>query len=135
MLLAASLRFSKPTTLTNQSGSHHFKAGTDDLNELALQFGNKIGSFLTDGNGDGVMVEQVDMQNCLAKWHKDHSDTQQFNSKWKVKLFLLLFVTCTADSTFGILLKLTIQLSHYLSRNKTNILFIFLWNLLIDSYT
>jgi (E)-4-hydroxy-3-methylbut-2-enyl-diphosphate synthase len=38
---------------------HHFTTDTDDSNELALQMGTRIGSLLTDGNGDGVMVEQV----------------------------------------------------------------------------
>ena len=38
---------------------HHFTTDTDDSNELALQMGTKIGSLLTDGNGDGIMVEQV----------------------------------------------------------------------------
>ena len=38
---------------------HHFVTDTDDSNELALQLGTKVGSLLTDGNGDGVLVEQV----------------------------------------------------------------------------
>ena len=38
---------------------HHFTTDTDDSNELALQLGTKIGALLTDGNGDGIMVEQV----------------------------------------------------------------------------
>uniref|UniRef100_A0A6U9XWI6 4-hydroxy-3-methylbut-2-en-1-yl diphosphate synthase (ferredoxin), chloroplastic n=1 Tax=Pseudo-nitzschia australis TaxID=44445 RepID=A0A6U9XWI6_9STRA len=38
---------------------HHFTTATDDSNELALQIGTQIGSLLTDGNGDGIMVEQV----------------------------------------------------------------------------
>eukprot|EP00531_Pseudo-nitzschia_arenysensis_P009328 CAMPEP_0116117610 /NCGR_PEP_ID=MMETSP0329-20121206/1662_1 /TAXON_ID=697910 /ORGANISM="Pseudo-nitzschia arenysensis, Strain B593" /LENGTH=755 /DNA_ID=CAMNT_0003611181 /DNA_START=140 /DNA_END=2407 /DNA_ORIENTATION=- len=38
---------------------HHFTTDTDDSNELALQIGARIGSQLTDGNGDGIMVEQV----------------------------------------------------------------------------
>lgn len=37
---------------------HHFVTDTEDSNELALQMGTKIGSLLTDGNGDGVLVEQ-----------------------------------------------------------------------------
>lgn len=41
---------------------HHFVTDTDDSNEFALQMGTKIGSLLTDGNGDGVMVEQVGSQ-------------------------------------------------------------------------
>jgi (E)-4-hydroxy-3-methylbut-2-enyl-diphosphate synthase len=38
---------------------HHFVTDTDDSNELALQLGTKIGSLLTDGNGDGILVEQT----------------------------------------------------------------------------
>lgn len=38
---------------------HHFTTDTEDSNELALQLGTQVGSLLTDGNGDGVMVEQV----------------------------------------------------------------------------
>jgi (E)-4-hydroxy-3-methylbut-2-enyl-diphosphate synthase len=38
---------------------HHFTTETNDSNELALQMGTKIGALLTDGNGDGIMVEQV----------------------------------------------------------------------------
>lgn len=37
---------------------HHFMTNTDDSNELALQLGTAVGSLLTDGNGDGVLVEQ-----------------------------------------------------------------------------
>jgi len=38
---------------------HYFTTDTDNANELALQIGTQIGSQLTDGNGDGIMVEQV----------------------------------------------------------------------------
>lgn len=38
---------------------HHHTTDTDDSNELALQLGTKIGSLLTDGNGDGILIEQV----------------------------------------------------------------------------
>jgi len=38
---------------------HHFLTDTEDSNELALQLGTKIGSHLTDGNGDGILVEQI----------------------------------------------------------------------------
>ena len=38
---------------------HHFTTDTENANELALQIGTQIGSQLTDGNGDGIMVEQV----------------------------------------------------------------------------
>jgi (E)-4-hydroxy-3-methylbut-2-enyl-diphosphate synthase len=38
---------------------HHFETDTDDSNELALRLGMTVGSLLTDGNGDGVLIEQV----------------------------------------------------------------------------
>lgn len=38
---------------------HHFKTDIDDSNELALQLGTSVGSLLVDGDGDGVLVEQV----------------------------------------------------------------------------
>lgn len=38
---------------------HHFATDTDDSNELALQLGTGVGSLLTDGNGDGIVVEQT----------------------------------------------------------------------------
>lgn len=43
----------------NLAVMHHFTVDTDDSNEMALQVGTKVGSLLTDGNGDGVMIEQV----------------------------------------------------------------------------
>lgn len=43
----------------NTAVIHHFKTDTKDTNELALQLGATVGSLLTDGNGDGVMVEQT----------------------------------------------------------------------------
>eukprot|EP00533_Pseudo-nitzschia_delicatissima_P005088 CAMPEP_0116086870 /NCGR_PEP_ID=MMETSP0327-20121206/5077_1 /TAXON_ID=44447 /ORGANISM="Pseudo-nitzschia delicatissima, Strain B596" /LENGTH=751 /DNA_ID=CAMNT_0003577933 /DNA_START=107 /DNA_END=2362 /DNA_ORIENTATION=+ len=45
---------------------HHFTTDTDDSNELALQIGARIGSQLTDGNGDGIMVEQVGEKSHFA---------------------------------------------------------------------
>mmetsp|Transcript_19662 Transcript_19662/g.25332 ORF Transcript_19662/g.25332 Transcript_19662/m.25332 type:complete len:751 (-) Transcript_19662:138-2390(-) len=36
---------------------HHYMSDTDDTNELALQMGANIGAHLTDGNGDGILVE------------------------------------------------------------------------------
>merc|ERR1712003_278376 len=33
--------------------------GAADSNELALELGTKVGSLLTDGNGDGILIEQV----------------------------------------------------------------------------
>ena len=47
----------------NRAVIHHFVTDTDDSNELALQLGTQIGSLLTDGNGDGVMVEQIGKPN------------------------------------------------------------------------
>jgi (E)-4-hydroxy-3-methylbut-2-enyl-diphosphate synthase len=38
---------------------HHFSTSSTDNNELALELGTTVGSLLTDGNGDGVMIEQV----------------------------------------------------------------------------
>jgi (E)-4-hydroxy-3-methylbut-2-enyl-diphosphate synthase len=45
---------------------HHFTTDTADSNELALQLGTKVGSLLTDGNGDGVLVEQVGEEKSLS---------------------------------------------------------------------
>ena len=41
---------------------HHVQTDTADSDELALQMGMRVGSLLTDGNGDGVLVEQVGEQ-------------------------------------------------------------------------
>lgn len=38
---------------------HHYKTTAENSNDLALELGTKIGSLLTDGNGDGILVEQV----------------------------------------------------------------------------
>ena len=38
---------------------HHYITDTNDTNELALQMGTKVGAQLTDGNGDGIMVEPI----------------------------------------------------------------------------
>eukprot|EP00547_Thalassionema_nitzschioides_P014109 CAMPEP_0194246114 /NCGR_PEP_ID=MMETSP0158-20130606/14471_1 /TAXON_ID=33649 /ORGANISM="Thalassionema nitzschioides, Strain L26-B" /LENGTH=753 /DNA_ID=CAMNT_0038981941 /DNA_START=38 /DNA_END=2299 /DNA_ORIENTATION=- len=38
---------------------HHFTTDTDNSNELALQLGTNIGALLNDGNGDGILVEQI----------------------------------------------------------------------------
>lgn len=43
----------------NVPAIHHYKTTTADSNELALQLGTKIGSLLTDGDGDGILIEQV----------------------------------------------------------------------------
>ena len=47
------------TNEINLAVIHHFTTDTEDSNELALQLGTKVGSLLTDGRGDGVLVEQV----------------------------------------------------------------------------
>lgn len=38
---------------------HHYKTTADNSNDLALELGTKVGSLLTDGNGDGILIEQV----------------------------------------------------------------------------
>jgi len=38
---------------------HHYKTTASESNELALELGTKVGSLLTDGNGDGILIEQV----------------------------------------------------------------------------
>jgi (E)-4-hydroxy-3-methylbut-2-enyl-diphosphate synthase len=50
----------------NTSVIHHFLTDTDDSNELALQMGTKVGSLLTDGNGDGILVEHVAEKNPFS---------------------------------------------------------------------
>eukprot|EP00986_Skeletonema_menzelii_P001238 scaffold330_cov144-Skeletonema_menzelii.AAC.9 len=42
---------------------HHYKTKVADSNNLALELGTKVGSLLTDGNGDGVLIEQVGENN------------------------------------------------------------------------
>ena len=43
----------------NAPAIHHYKTEAADSNNLALELGTKVGSLLTDGNGDGVLIEQV----------------------------------------------------------------------------
>ena len=45
---------------------HHFATDTDDSNELALALGTTIGALLTDGNGDGIMIEQTSEKKAFA---------------------------------------------------------------------
>ncbi|KAL7568018.1 hypothetical protein ACA910_004601 [Epithemia clementina (nom. ined.)] len=45
---------------------HHFITDTNDTNELALQMGTKVGAQLTDGNGDGIMVEPMGAAQSLS---------------------------------------------------------------------
>ena len=42
---------------------HHYKTEVADSNNLALELGTKVGSLLTDGNGDGILIEQVGENN------------------------------------------------------------------------
>lgn len=43
----------------NVPAIHHYKTSAAESNELALELGTKVGSLLTDGNGDGILIEQV----------------------------------------------------------------------------
>jgi len=45
---------------------HHFTTDTDNANELALQLGTNIGALLNDGNGDGVLVEEICANNPFS---------------------------------------------------------------------
>jgi len=45
---------------------HHFETNAHDSAELALQIGTGVGSLLTDGNGDGVMVEEIGGKNTFS---------------------------------------------------------------------
>jgi len=38
---------------------HHFQTSLTEKDELALQIGMRVGSLLTDGNGDGILLEQT----------------------------------------------------------------------------
>ena len=43
----------------NTPAIHHYKTSASDSNNLALELGTRVGSLLTDGNGDGILIEQV----------------------------------------------------------------------------
>jgi len=45
---------------------HHFETDTAESDDLALEIGTRIGSLLTDGLGDGVMVEEVGGKNAFT---------------------------------------------------------------------
>ncbi len=45
---------------------HHYETEASETDELALQIGTRIGSLLTDGNGDGVMIEEVGDNNNFS---------------------------------------------------------------------
>jgi len=38
---------------------HHYQTSIEDSNALALQIGMEIGSVMTDGLGDGLLIEQI----------------------------------------------------------------------------
>jgi len=42
----------------NVPAIHHYKTSASDTSEIALELGTKVGSLLTDGNGDGILIEQ-----------------------------------------------------------------------------
>ena len=52
---------------------HHFTTDTEDSNTLALQIGTQIGSLLTDGNGDGIMVEQIGDKPSMGRAMECHN--------------------------------------------------------------
>eukprot|EP00804_Cyclotella_cryptica_P010998 CCRYP_017502-RA/>CCRYP_017502-RA protein AED:0.02 eAED:0.02 QI:123/1/1/1/1/1/2/167/751 len=37
---------------------HHYKTAASNTDDIALELGTKVGSLLTDGNGDGILIEQ-----------------------------------------------------------------------------
>lgn len=45
---------------------HHYETDTTESDDLALEIGTRIGSLLTDGLGDGVMVEEVGGKNAFT---------------------------------------------------------------------
>jgi len=45
---------------------HLYQTSDSDSNELALQMGTRVGSLLTDGLGDGIMVEQIGEDNSFS---------------------------------------------------------------------
>jgi (E)-4-hydroxy-3-methylbut-2-enyl-diphosphate synthase len=45
---------------------HHYLTDAEETDELALQIGTRIGSLLTDGNGDGVMLEEIGDKNNFS---------------------------------------------------------------------
>lgn len=42
----------------NVPAIHHYKTAASNTDEIALELGTKVGSLLTDGNGDGILIEQ-----------------------------------------------------------------------------
>ena len=47
---------------------HHYKTNAGDSNKLALELGTKVGSLLTDGNGDGILIDQVGETNFSVEF-------------------------------------------------------------------
>ena len=45
---------------------HHYRTTASDSNELALELGTRVGSLLVDGNGDGILIEQVGAEMCFS---------------------------------------------------------------------
>ena len=45
---------------------HHYVTDAEETDELALQIGTRIGSLLTDGNGDGVLLEETGDKNNFS---------------------------------------------------------------------
>jgi len=56
------------TNNINVAAIHHYKTTASDSNELALELGTKVGSLLTDGNGDGILIEQVGETNFSVEF-------------------------------------------------------------------
>ncbi len=56
------------TNEINVPAIHHYKSSVADSNDLALELGTKIGSLLTDGNGDGILIEQVGETNFSVEF-------------------------------------------------------------------
>jgi len=45
---------------------HHYVTDTTESNKLALNLGTGVGSLLTDGKGDGILIEQVGEEKPLT---------------------------------------------------------------------
>jgi len=55
---------------------HHYETEATETDELALQIGTRIGSLLTDGNGDGVMLTEAGGNSAFTL---DHLRTTSFS--------------------------------------------------------
>lgn len=47
---------------------HHYKTTTSDSSDIALELGTKVGSLLTDGDGDGILIEEVGSTNFSVEF-------------------------------------------------------------------